>query len=402
MSARHWEARRMDTIPFSGIRKIFQAAVELERQGKEIIHLEMGRPDFDTPGHIKEAAKQALDDGFVHYTSNYGIPELREAIARKLLVENGIQVDPENEVIVTVGANEAILLAMLALLDPDDEVLIPDPVWLHYFYCARLAGARPVHVPLREENGFQFDPSDLERAITPKARMIVVNSPHNPSGAVLDKETLEAIAQIAIRHDLLVISDEIYEKIIYDGVQHHSLASLPGMAERTLTVNGFSKAYSMTGWRLGYVAARKNLIDALIRVHQYSATCATSFAQKGAVAAYRASQDCVREMVSEFDRRRRFLVETLETIDGIHCVRPRGAFYVFPSVKKLGVDDEKLASYLLHEASVALVPGSAFGEYGQGHLRLSYANSYQNIATAVERIAEALRRLPTDLQAGPR
>lgn len=397
MLTKHWEARRMGSIPFSGIRKIFQAALELERAGKEVIHLEVGRPDFDTPRHIKEAAKQALDEGFVHYTSNYGAPELREAIARKLLVENGIQINPDNEVIVTVGANEALLLAMLALLDPGDEVLIPDPIWLHYFYCARLAEAQPVHVPLREENRFQFDLSDLERAITPKAKMIVVNSPHNPSGAVLDKETLEAIARIAIKHDLLVISDEIYEKIIYDGAQHHSLASLPGMADRTLTVNGFSKAYSMTGWRLGYVAARKNLIDSLIRVHQYSATCANSFAQKGAVAAYRASQDCVREMVSEFDRRRKFLVGALENIEGVSCVRPEGAFYVFPSVKELGVDDEKLAGYLLHEANVALVPGSAFGEYGRGYLRLSYANSYQNIETALERIAKALRTLPADL-----
>ncbi len=393
----YWEARRMSAVPFSGIRKIFQAAVELEREGKDVIHLEVGRPDFDTPEHIKEAAKQALDEGFVHYTSNYGTPELREAIAEKLLKENGIQIDPENEVVVTVGANEAILMAMLALLDPGDEVLIPDPIWLHYFYCAQLAEAKPVHVPLREENKFQIDPSDLEQAITPKSKMIVVNTPHNPSGAVLGMKTLEAIAQIAIEHDLLVLSDEIYEKIIYDDVEHHSMASLPGMADRTLTVNGFSKAYSMTGWRLGYVAGRKNLVDSLIRVHQYSATCATSFAQKGAVAAYRGSQDKVHDMLNEFDHRRRFLIEALEDIEGVSCVRPEGAFYVFPSVKKLGVPDETLANYLLQKANVALVPGSAFGEYGQGYLRLSYANSYQNIERAMERIKKALRNLPADL-----
>jgi len=387
----------MSAVPFSGIRKIFQAAVELEREGKDVIHLEVGRPDFDTPQHIKEAAKQALDEGFVHYTSNYGAPELRQAIAEKLLKENGIQVNAENEVVVTVGANEAILMAMLALLDPGDEVLIPDPIWLHYFYCAQLAEAKPVHVPLREENRFQIDPSDLEQAITPRSKMIVVNTPHNPSGAVLGKKTLEAIAQIAIERDLLVLSDEIYEKIIYDDVEHHSMASLPGMADRTLTVNGFSKAYSMTGWRLGYVAGRKNLIDSLIRVHQYSATCATSFAQKGAVAAYRGSQDKVHDMLNEFDRRRRFLVEALEGIEGVSCVRPEGAFYVFPSVKELGVPDDRLANYLLQEANVALVPGSAFGEYGQGHLRLSYANSYRNIERAMERIKKALHNLPADL-----
>lgn len=392
-----WEAKRMSQIPFSGIRKIFQAAVALESEGKKIIHLEIGRPDFDTPQHIKEAAKQALDEGYVHYTSNYGLPELREAIAEKLHRENGIQVDPATEVIVTVGANEAILLAMLALLDQGDEVLIPDPIWLHYFYCTQLAEAKPIHIPLREENKFQIDPSDLQRAITPKTKMIVINSPHNPTGAMLGEESLQAIARIAIEHDLLVISDEIYEKITYDEARHCSIASLPDMADRTLTVNGFSKAYSMTGWRLGYVAAPRKVIDSLIRVHQYSATCATSFAQKGAVAAYRESQACVQEMVNEFDRRRRFLVEALEQIQGVSCICPQGAFYVFPSVKALGISDEKLADYLLREANVALVPGSAFGEYGRGYLRLSYANSYSNIQEAVDKIEQALRRLPTDL-----
>jgi aminotransferase len=397
MPRQDWEAKRMSQIPFSGIRKIFQAAVALESEGKKIIHLEIGRPDFDTPQHIKEAAKQALDEGYVHYTSNYGVLELREAIAEKLHRENGIQVDPATEVIVTVGANEAILLAMLALLDPGDEVLIPDPIWLHYFYCTQLAEAKPIHIPLREENKFQIDPSDLQRAITPKTKMIVINSPHNPTGAMLGEESLQAIARIAIEHDLLVISDEIYEKITYDEARHCSIASLPDMADRTLTVNGFSKAYSMTGWRLGYVAAPRKLIDSLIRVHQYSATCATSFAQKGAVAAYRASQACVQEMVNEFDRRRRFLVEALEQIQGVSCICPQGAFYVFPSVKALGISDEKLADYLLREANVALVPGSAFGEYGRGYLRLSYANSYSNIQEAVDKIEQALRRLPTNL-----
>jgi aspartate/methionine/tyrosine aminotransferase len=387
----------MKAIPFSGIRKIFQAAVELEREGKSVIHLEIGRPDFDTPQHIKDAASQSLDDGFVHYTSNYGDLDLRNAIAEKLSRENGILVAPDDEIIVTVGANEGILLTMLALLDPGDEVLIPDPVWLHYFYCVQLADGKPVHVPLGEENGFRVVPSDLEQAITPKSKMIVITTPHNPTGAVLDKETLEAIASIAIQHDLLVVSDEIYEKIIYDGAQHHSIASLPGMADRTITLNGFSKAYSMTGWRLGYVAARKQLIDSLIRVHQYSTTCATSFAQKGAVAAYTQPQDCVREMVNEFDRRRRFLVGALEQIDGITCVRPQGAFYVFPSIREIGVPSERLAQYLLKEANVALVPGSAFGRYGEGYLRLAYSNSYENIEAAVERIDKALRKLPAHL-----
>jgi aspartate/methionine/tyrosine aminotransferase len=383
----------MKAIPFSGIRKIFQAAAELESQGQQVIHLEIGRPDFDTPAHIKEAAKQALDQGFVHYTSNYGLLELREAIAEKLLKDNGIRVEPESEIIVTLGVNQALVITMLALLDPGDEILIPDPFYLNYLHCAQLAEARVIRVPLREENEFQVAPPALETAITPRTKLIIINSPHNPTGAVLDKEVLEAIAEIAIERNLLVLSDEIYEKIIYDGAQHHSIASLPGMAERTITVNGFSKAYSMTGWRLGYVAAGKHLIHSLIRAHQYVGTSANSFAQKGAVAAYRSAQDCVEEMVSEFDRRRRFLVEALEQIEGVSCLRPRGAFYVFPSVKELGMPDEKLAYHLLREAQVALVPGSTFGEYGHGHLRLSYANSYENIQGAVERIERALSKL---------
>ena len=393
MPSSDWEARRMKAIPFSGIRKIFQAAAELESQGQQVIHLEIGRPDFDTPAHVKEAAKQALDQGFVHYTSNYGLLELREAIAEKLLKDNGIRVEPESEIIVTLGVNQALAITMLALLDPGDEILIPDPFYLNYLHCAQLAEARVIRVPLREENEFQVAPPALETAITPRTKLIIINSPHNPTGAVLDKEVLEAIAEIAIERNLLVLSDEIYEKIIYDGAQHHSIASLPGMAERTITVNGFSKAYSMTGWRLGYVAAGKHLIHSLIRTHQYVGTSANSFAQKGAVAAYRSAQDCVEEMVSEFDRRRRFLVEALEQIEGVSCLRPRGAFYVFPSVKELGMPDEKLAYYLLREAQVALVPGSTFGEYGHGHLRLSYANSYENIQGAVERIERALSKL---------
>lgn len=394
MSDVYAEARRMHQIPFSGIRKIFQAASDLERRGESVIHLEIGRPDFDTPRHIKDAAKQALDDGVVRYTSNYGLADLRQAIADKLLAENGIGVDPEREIIVTVGANEGVLLVALALLDPGDEVLIPDPAWLHYFSCAQLAQAKPVHVPLWEQNGFRLDPDDLESAVTARTKMIILTTPHNPTGSVLDRESLARIAEVATKHDLLVLSDEIYEKILYDGAQHHSLAALPGMADRTITLNGFSKAYSMTGWRLGYVAARRHLIDAMVRVHQYSVTCANSFAQKGAVAAYRGSQACVADMVGEFDRRRSFLVSALEQMEGVRCVRPQGAFYVFPSIEAFGLSSEQLAAHLLEHAKVALVPGSAFGAYGEGYLRLAYSNSYENIERAVERIDEALRQLP--------
>ncbi len=393
MQGRTWQAQRMNDIPFSGIRKIMQEATQLEQQGHSIIHLEIGRPDFDTPVHIKDAAKRALDAGMVHYTSNYGTIELRQAIAEKLQRENGVHVDPATEIIVTVGTNQAIAIAMLALIDPGDEVLIPDPVWLHYFYCVQMAGGVPIHVPLRAENQFQVDPADLRRAITPRTKMIVVNSPHNPTGAVLGKAVLQEIAQIAIEKDLLVLSDEIYEKIIYDDAQHFSIASFPGMADRTLTANGFSKAYSMTGWRLGYIAGRKNLIDPMIRVHQYSATSATSFAQAGALEAYRGPQDCVREMTNEFARRRHLVLARLQDIPGIACVKPAGAFYVFPSIKKLGKTSDEITLHLLRQAGIAVVPGSAFGDFGEGYVRLAYSNSYANLETAMTRLADAIRKL---------
>ncbi|MEW5719366.1 MAG: pyridoxal phosphate-dependent aminotransferase [Chloroflexota bacterium] len=389
---KNWHAQRMTGIPFSGIRKIMQEAALLESGGKSIIHLEIGRPDFDTPQHIKDAAKRALDAGMVHYTSNYGTLELRQAIAEKLQRDNAINVDPATEIIVTVGTNEAIAIAMLALIDPGDEVLIPDPSWLHYFYCVQLAGAVPIHVPLREANKFQIDPAEVARAITPRTKMLIVNSPHNPTGAVLDQAILKEIAALAIKYDLLVLSDEIYEKIIYDGVAHFSIANLPGMAERTLTANGFSKTYSMTGWRLGYIAARKHFADAMIRVHQYSATSATSFAQAGGLAAYRGSQECVRAMTAEFARRRDFVVRALEQIEGMQCVKPDGAFYVFPSIKNLGLGSEEFTLNLLH-AGVAVVPGSAFGDFGEGYIRIAYSNSYENLEIAMERIADAARKI---------
>ncbi len=389
---KNWHAERMTDIPFSGIRKIMQEAASLESQGKSIIHLEIGRPDFDTPQHIKDAAKRALDAGMVHYTSNYGTLELRQAIAEKLQRDNAIRVDPATEIIVTVGTNEAVAIAMLALIDPGDEVLIPDPTWLHYFYCVQLAGGVPIHVPLREANKFQIDPADVARAITSRTKMLIVNSPHNPTGAVLDQALLKEIAALAIKHDLLVLSDEIYEKIIYDGFAHFSIANLPGMAERTLTANGFSKTYSMTGWRLGYIAARKHFADAMIRVHQYSATSATSFAQAGGLAAYRGSQECVREISAEFARRRDFVVRALGQIEGMSCVKPSGAFYVFPSIKNLGMSSEEFTLCLLREG-VAVVPGSAFGDFGEGYIRLAYSNSYANLESAMERIAGAVRKI---------
>lgn len=386
-------SNRLQQIPFSSIREIFEEAASMERDGMTITHMEIGRPDFDTPAHIKEASISALEKGNVHYTSNNGIPELRQAIAAKLARENGIQVDPDRGVVVTIGCKEAIVNAMLAFLNPGDEVLVPDPGWLEYRYIVRLAGGIPVSVPLREEHGFLLDPDDVKARISSKTKMLVLNSPHNPTGSVLPQSHLKALADLAISHELIVLSDEIYEKLIYEDAEHISIAALPGMIERTLTVNGFSKAYAMDGWRLGYVAGPPALIQPIMKVHQYNTTCATSFAQYGAVAAYQDSQEPVQEMVKQFDRRRRFLVESLQQIPGVTCVAPKGAFYVFPSFTGFDLTSKEIATRLLREAQIASVPGSAFGEYGEGHIRMAYSTEFEHIADAVERMSATLIRL---------
>jgi len=384
---------RMDFIPFSGIRKVFEEVNAREKRGEEIIHLEIGRPDFDTPAHIKEEAKRALDRGAVHYTSNWGELELRKAIARKLRIDNGIIVDPSDEIIVTVGTNEAVFMAMMALLDPMDEVLVPDPCWFHYLYCVEMAGARSVSVPLKENHGFRLKIEDLESFVTSKTKMLVLNTPHNPTGVVIGTKDLEAIAQFAKRHDLYVLADEIYEKMVYGNARHKSIASFPGMKERTITVNGFSKIYAMTGWRLGYAVADRTLMKGLIRIHQYTTVCPCSFAQWGGVAALNGSQKEAEEMVAEFDRRRKLVSQVLRETHGISFVEPQGAFYVFPNIRAFKMTSEEMARYLLEEAKAAVVPGNVFGKYGEGHIRISYANSYENLKKAVINIRKALEKL---------
>ena len=386
-------ADRMKSIPFSGIRKVFEEVTRREKLGEKIIHLEMGRPDFDTPHSIKEAAKRAIDEGKVHYSSNYGIPELREAIAKKLKVDNGLSFDPATEIIVTVGANEAVFMTMMGLLNPGDEVLIPDPCWLHYFYCAQMAGAVPISVPLREENGFNPVLNEFHSRMTPKTRMIVINTPNNPTGAVFSQKVLEGLAQLAREKDLFVLSDEIYEKMVYEGNRHFSIGSLPGMKERTVTINGFSKIYAMTGWRLGYTATSKDLSSALIRIHQYTTVCATTFSQWGAVEALNGSQTESEKMVEEFDRRRNLVYGALKGMPGIEVVKPMGAFYIFPNIRALGRAPEELTEYLLDKARIAVVPGTTLGEYGKDFIRISYANSYENLKMAMERMKKALEEI---------
>jgi aspartate/methionine/tyrosine aminotransferase len=387
-----WEAERMKGVPFSSIRKMMGRALELEQEGKPVIHLEIGRPDFDTPGHIKDAATKALEQGIVHYTSNYGWLELRSAIADKLQRENQLDFDPGTEIIVTIGASEAVFLAIMATVNEGDEVLVPDPSWLNYFHCVTMAGGRAVSVPLREGKGFRMDPDDVARAITPRTRMLVVMTPHNPTGAVLGEEELTALAALARAHNLVVLSDEIYERLVYDEAVHRSIGVLPGMRERTLTVNGFSKTYSMTGWRLGYVAGPRELIDILVRVHQYTVVCATSFAQSGGVAAYCGPQECVEEMRREFGRRRALILEGLKRMKGIDCTVPQGAFYVFPSIRGIGRSSEEVSLHLLEDAFIATVPGPAFGRYGEGYIRLAYSSSYEDIEEAMKRMEASLKK----------
>lgn len=386
-------ANRLTNIPFSSIREIFDEANAMQKSGINITHMEIGRPDFDTPIHIKEAANAALQEGFVHYTANNGIQELREAIAVKLKRENKIHVDPNKEIVVSVGCKEAIVSMILAFINPGDEVLIPDPAWLEYQYIVELAGGVSVSIPLREEEDFILNPEDVRARITSKTKMILLNSPHNPTGAVLPEAYLKELADIAINHNLLVLSDEIYEKLIYEDAEHISIATFPGMFERTITINGFSKAYAMDGWRLGYAAGPEKLMKPIMKVHQYNTSSATSFAQYGAVAAYLGTQEPVFKMVQEFDKRRQLLVKRLQELDYVSCVVPKGAFYVFPSFKGIGMTSKELATFLLREAQIACVPGSAFGNYGEGYLRMAYSTEYKQIDEAMDRLGEALKKL---------
>ena len=384
---------KMDTNPFSGIRKVFEAAGKLEKEGREIINLGIGRPNFDTPAFIKDAAKKALDDGYTYYTSNYGTEGLRQAAADKFKRDNGLDMTMD-DIIVTVGANQAVSIAMTGLLDPGDEVLVPNPSWLHYFYCAELAGAKTVSYPLLEENDFNVQIEDIEKLVSPKTKMIIVNTPNNPTGSVLSRESLEKIAKIAKDNNLIVLSDEIYEKLLYDGSTHTSIASLPGMAERTIIINGVSKAYAMTGWRIGFAASKNaEFISAMIRVLQYTVTCATSVSQYAAEAALAGPQGCIEEMRVQFDRRRKLVYESINKIEGLSCNCPKGAFYCFMNIKGLGITDEEASDYYLNEAGVAMIPGSAFGEYGTGYLRIAFSNSYENIEKAMGKIKGATEKL---------
>ena len=385
-------AKRMESLPFSEIRAVMEKATKMQQAGENVIHLEIGRPDFDTPEKIKEAAYESLKAGHVFYTSNYGIPALRKEIAKWETEHHGVQYDAD-EVLVTVGVGEATYASMAAFLEDGDEVLVPNPVWLNYIHVPSSLGAVPVTYNLKEENNYQIDMEELESKITDKTKMIVIVNPSNPTGGVLSRETLEKLSQLAIKNDLLVVADEIYSQLVYDDTKHVSIASFPGMKERTITLGGFSKAYSMTGWRLGYMCAPRGIIAACVRVHQYTITCASSFVQEAAVTALRDCADDVEAMRQEYQRRKDYAVKALNEIDGISCNDPQGAFYIFVNVKSLGMSSMEVAEYFLEEAKVAMVPGSAFGSEGEGYLRLSYACSYEDLQEAIRRIKDAVEKL---------
>jgi len=382
-------AERLKRIKPSGIRRFFTLAQGIP----DAISLSLGEPDFTSPRHALDAGCQAAKEGKTHYPPTNGIPELREALVQKAYRDYSLSYDPNSEILITVGGTEAIFLALMGLVNPGDEVLIPNPGFVVYEPGVLLTDGVAVHVPLLEKNDFRPCIDDVMSLITDKSRVMILNYPNNPTGAVLSYDEVAALAKIAVERDLIVISDEVYDKIIYDGAKHYCLATFPEMRERTLVVNSFSKTYAMTGLRVGYVYGPKELISSIWLMHQYTVACVNSLAQYVALAALRGPQDFVRNMVKEFDRRRRLVYKRLNEIEGFNCALPKGAFYVFPNIKGSGKSSEEFAEFLVREAHVTVVPGSAFGSYGEGYIRISYAAAYEQLEEALNRIEKAVKRL---------
>ena len=379
---------RLEMVNPSEIRKLFDLAQGIEG----IISLGIGEPDFDTPEHIKEYAKEALDKGLTHYSPNAGILELREAVAEKLKKHNGIDADPKTQIMITVGTNQQILMGLAAFLKDNEEVLIPSPMFVSYAPAVVLAGGKPVEVPTYEENEFRLTADELEKYVTPKTRALIINTPNNPTGAVLTKKDLEEIADFAVEHDLMILSDEVYEYFVYDGVKNYSIASLDGMFERTITMNGFSKTFAMTGWRLGFLAAPEWVIEKMVRFQMYNATCPVTFIQYAAAKALRdeRSWEAVEEMRREYERRRNLVWKRLNEI-GLPTVKPKGAFYIFPRIKDTGLTSKEFSELMIKEAKVVVVPGSAFGKAGEGYVRISYATAYEKLEEAMNRMEKVLK-----------
>ena len=372
----------------SGIRKFFDIVAEMY----DVISLGVGEPDFDTPWHIRDEGIYSLEKGRTFYTSNSGLKELRMEIAAYLQRTQGLEYHYLSQIFVTVGGSEAIDLAMRAMINPGDEVLIPQPSYVSYEPCVVMADGKPVVIELKEENQFRLTPEELEAAITPKTKILVMPFPNNPTGAIMEREDLEKLVPIIEKHDLFVVSDEIYGELTYGGKKHVSIAALPGMQERTILINGFSKAYAMTGWRLGYACGPKEVIRQMVKIHQYCIMCAPTTSQYAAVEALRNGDEDVRRMRESYDERRRFVLFTLKEM-GLPCFEPEGAFYVFPCIREFGMTSDEFATNLLKEEKVAIVPGTAFGNCGEGYLRISYAYSIESLKKALKRLENYVRRL---------
>lgn len=376
----------------SGIRKFFDIVNEMD----DVISLSVGEPDFDTPWHIRDEGIYSLEKGRTFYTSNAGLKELKEEICLYLKRKQGVEYDPLNEVFVTVGGSEGIDAAMRAMLNPGDEVLIPQPSFVSYEPCAVLAGGVPVIIELKEENEFRLTVQELKQAITDKTKLLVLPFPNNPTGAIMEKKDLEEIAEVIIKNDIYVMSDEIYAELTYKD-KHVSIAEIPGMKERTILINGFSKAYAMTGWRLGYACGPKEIIAQMLKIHQFAIMCAPTTSQYAAVEALRNGDEDVAQMREEYNQRRRYLLYAFKEM-GIKCFEPFGAFYVFPSIKEFGMTSDEFATRFLQEEKVAAVPGTAFGDCGEGFLRISYAYSLDNLKVAMGRLADFVERLRKEQQ----
>ena len=380
-------ADKVVEIKPSGIRKFFDIVSEMD----DVISLSIGEPDFDTPWHIRDEGIYSLEKGRTFYTSNAGLKELKEEICHYLKRKHGVEYNPKNEVFVTVGGSEGIDAALRAMLNPGEEVLIPQPSYVSYEPCAILAGGVPVIIELKAENEFRLTAQELENAITDKTKILILPFPNNPTGAIMERKDLEAIAEVIIKHDIFVISDEIYSELTYKE-KHVSIVEIPGMMERTILINGFSKAYAMTGWRLGYACGPEAIITQMLKIHQFAIMCAPTTSQYAAVEALRNGDDDVDEMREAYNQRRRYLMHAFKEM-GLDCFEPFGAFYVFPCIKEFGMTSDEFAVKFLQEEKVAVVPGTAFGDCGEGFLRISYAASMENIKTAMERLAEFIERL---------
>ena len=371
----------------SGIRKFFDIVSEM----KDAISLGVGEPDFDTPWHIRDEGIYSLERGKTFYTSNAGLKELREEICNYLKRRQGLDYNPLKEVLVTVGGSEAIDMGLRAVINPGDEVLIPQPSYVSYEPCAILAGAKPVIIDLKAENEFRLTAKELEDACTDKTKVLILPFPNNPTGAIMEKADLEAIAKVIVEKDLLVVSDEIYAELTYKG-EHVSIATLPGMKERTILINGFSKAYAMTGWRLGYACGPEEIIAQMTKIHQFAIMCAPTTSQYAAIEALKNGDEDVAEMKTAYNQRRRFLMNAFKEM-GLECFEPYGAFYVFPCIKEFGMTSEEFATRFLEEEKVAAVPGTAFGDSGEGFLRISYAYSIDNLREAIGRLDRFVKKL---------